>query len=371
MSDSRLTRRTALGLLGLGGATVLSGVAAGESREDEDPFTHENGTPVVRMRSESTIPFEQIADARQAFVNRHGELLDAAVDSPAFALPETNREDIVAYNLVLDGAPREYFGYYHERSDRSGRSRRIEHVHDRADDHIDRQTGGASGVGAMGDVDTTTTGDFDDWVTIDDVEEDHVSSTGNLYLNATCHRKHSDSEENDAYGFVSFAEMGGGGLTAPDDTIRNVGLEVEHDWASNADMSNGDRYPKSKLIGTHGESWEVGVNISWPPGITASGGGYYEQADVQTLDESDPWANYGKWVVEIESDHTQEFTAHLDPVSAADVDRTDCVNPPHSPPIQPVGHVIATGEWVDIDPNDPDTYQETHSIGFNDGGSTC
>ena len=38
---------------------------------------------------------------------------------------------------------------------------------------------------------------------------------------------------------------------------------------------------------------------------------------------------------------------------------------------QPVGHVIATGEWVDIDPNDPDTYQETHSIGFNDGGSTC
>ena len=100
MPGNRQTRRTALRLLGIGGTTILTGLATGDPSGDNEQEVREvNGEPVVSLRSPAGIPFERIAATRISFLKQYADLLEEGSSDPAFVYPETNRDNDIRWKF--------------------------------------------------------------------------------------------------------------------------------------------------------------------------------------------------------------------------------------------------------------------------------
>lgn len=356
------TRRTVLKSCGSLGALVTGFSVSGPvSATDDNPAD----SFITFRETSGTIPFEKIDNARRRMLAEQGNANQnsSSVQSTILAKPETHRDRIVAYNFgIIDGQPTEYFGYYvpshendHSPVRETNRGDVVNQIHNNADKHVKQKKNSI----------TRSSSEFSNWSTHYDVTEDEKGEDGNIYLKSDVYRYQSN-ESPDAYGIVSWGEMGAGGLDSVNDLVRNNGLTLEHNWASNAEMEHDSRFPTSLVTGTTSTNWSV--SLSLPKGITATGGTSYSQPDVQTYDESDPWNDYGKWVVEIDSSHTSAYTAHVNPGSLAEVDREDCVNPPYSPPVQPVGTVDFEAVFYDLSGA---SWTKELSTTLNDSASMC
>lgn len=390
MSEDNHSRRSALKLLGSTGIGLLAstigtaGAAATRSRNGRgEHIVRRNGKAFVRSRPTSRpLSRRNVQTIRANYFDQFIEQNELNNDGIALSIPK--QKPIRAYNLgVEDGVIKEFIGYDTPVRGRGrsndGRSRdlstserEIEQVFDDADTHLDLISSGksvsdSSLLTAESSIGTSSTEGFSDWNKITDtVEKNTVEDYGKFFSKVDCYRYHDSDVENDAYGVVSFSEMGGGAMEGVDDTILNTELELEHEWADNADMAHDSRYPRSDVTGQTSTTWSAGISISWPPGINVSASSTYTQDDVQTYDESDPWADLGKWRVSIDSTHTGQYTASVNPGSMADVDRTVEKNTWYGS-YQPVCSIHSKATWHDFeDPLDPDRYIDSHFIDIVD-----
>ncbi|WP_136342285.1 hypothetical protein [Halapricum salinum] len=389
MSEDNYNRRKTLKLLGSTGlglfVSSIGTTGAAEARpgkSEEAPIVKRNGKAFVRSRAPS-IPLSRrnLQTIRAKYFDEFVEESDLNNDGIALSLPK--QKPIRAYNLgVDDGIIKEFIGYdipaSRQGRDNGRRSRelttnkqQIEDTFNEADKHLDRIGSRDSGSDRLQtqseySIGTSSTGDFNDWNKITEtIETNTVEDYGKFFTKVDCYRYHESDTENDAYGIVSFSEMGGGALDGVDDSIRNTELVLEHEWDDNADMKHESRYPRSDVTGQVSETWSAGISISWPPGINVSTSNTYTQHDVQTYDESDPWEDLGKWRVSIGSNHTQKYTASVNPGSLADVDRT-VQKSSWFGSYQPVGRVHSKATWYELEGMDFNRYIDSHFIDLMD-----
>lgn len=314
-------RRTVLKSIGVG-AIVSSPIVSRVVGHTEEGHS-------LQLRPESNpLSFKQIENTRRRYLQRRsdGSANETSAGTQILAYPQSYKNNIFAYNLdIVNGTVREYFGY--SRPSEVNKTERVKRVHHKADEYLNQ-------CRCL----TAQSSNFSDWEHHYEVTEEIIETDGEVLLENDIYRYNSPTPASgeDQYAITSWGEMFAGGHSSVSDSIKNSGFELEHDWASNADME-GKRQPETDIQGQSSTNWSLTIGV--PSGVSTTIGGTYTQSEQNTYEEGNPTHDFGRWTVDVTGSHTEDYSAYINPTSTAEIDRSNCINPPSSPPVQPVATV--------------------------------